>query len=128
MTQQEKIKIIEENIDIDQLIEFLTGDYGQRFCMDANGKSYLLEKGACAIDPEEREVASVDCIGLGNFDDTEFFAEGWTEYDSETGQYKVLETGKMIDLEEMITRSCREGDVSDYLEDLKESLLNNWEI
>lgn len=127
MTEQEKKEIIEENIGIEELIQYLTGDYGQRLCMDADGKSYLLEKGTYAIDPEEREVTSVDCIGIGNFDDIEFFSIGWTNFDNEMGMYEVIETKEIIDLEEMITRSCREGYVDEYLENLRKNLLKNWE-
>lgn len=126
MSKQEKQQFIFEHISEDQLCESMLGNFGWSFCLYIDGKTGLEQKGSYAIDPKDRPIASTDCVGLGNIDTT-FWTDGWTTYDPETREYIVNETQERIDLEEAIRRCCDEGDILSELEELRQSLLEDWE-
>lgn len=125
MNKKEIENFVYEHINIEELIEYLTGDYGQRFCLDKDGKTYLLQIGTYAIEPEEREISSAPCIGIGNIDISPY-AEGWTTWDDEINMYCATDTNEMLDTEEIIIRCCQEGDMEEDLISLREALIDNW--
>jgi len=127
MNEKEKENFISEHIGTNELYKYLTGDYGYRFCLYRDGKTGLEQKGSMQIDPEEREISSIDCVGLSNLDNESYFTDGFCIYDSDTDEYIVYETGERIDLDEVIRRCCDDGDVTAYLDRFRKNLLENWE-
>ncbi len=126
MTREKKNLFINEHINEAELCQYLLGDYGWDFCLYANGKTGLEQSNSYAVDPADRPIASCACIGLENID-TDFWVRDWTEWDSDTRDWVVLETQEHISLADAIRRCCEEGDVTQELEELREALLEDWE-
>jgi hypothetical protein len=82
------------------------------------------------IDPDERPIAKCRVPGIANLDSS-YWAEGWAEFDHDTGEYIVIQEtnnhniGDLIDLETCIKQCCEDGDVSYGIEELREALIDS---
>lgn len=75
------------------------------------------------IAPEERPIAGVKCLGIGDLDSS-FFTDGWTT-ENEDGTYTSTETGNILSLEDCIRECCDSGDVCDDIESLLDELMHD---
>ena len=74
-------------------------------------------------DDDPYVVASVNCPGIENLDSS-YFTTDFVEYDEDnTGTYFEIETGRKVgELEDVIYECVRDGDLSNYFDDLEARL------
>jgi hypothetical protein len=105
------------------IADYLTADYGCWLAVWDSGYWEIRPAGetlppAC--------VAAVKCPGIGNLDST-VFSDGWVTRQDD-GSYIVTgefhdDQGRVIpDLDHMIRECCRDGDVSDFVDQLAAAL------
>jgi hypothetical protein len=120
--------LIDNNIDAEQLYEYLTAPYGHKAGLYADGSFYIAETVGSEIDEDDRPVVWISCPGINNMDDPSWWTDEWTEYDEESGSYRIIEEtrgheiGDMISLDECIKICCNQGDVHDNVQELRENL------
>jgi hypothetical protein len=62
-------------------------------------------------------------LGINNVD-TDVYIEGWAHYDN-TGNIVVDDTGEIIDIKEAVQVCIDDGDINDWIEGWKESILDS---
>jgi len=126
-TISEKIRELLLENDAHAVYAYYTADWGDQLSiyMDENGSLTwaITEKSSVEINPKERPIVALECPGFGNIT-SDFWTEGWTTYDPDTGEYVVDETGEHINLVEAIRRCCREGDIEDVVDELVEKAVD----
>lgn len=104
------------------LADYLTAEYGHDLAVWQDGSCQIIESGLRWRSNQNSHVARVKCPGIGNLDST-IFSDQFAERDEFTGQYREIETGRVIgDLSDLINETCKDGDVSAFMDDLIDQL------
>lgn len=125
-------ELINEMIDSQQLYEYLTASSNCRAGLYADGSFHVGQSVGAEIAEDERPVVCISCPGLNNMDDPSWWTDDWTEYNEETGCYRIIEEtagyeiGQEISLDECIKICCNQGDVFDNVFELREKMLNEY--
>ncbi len=93
-----------------ELAQYLTGDSGDTFGVDADGSTHVGDSVGREIDPDERPIATAKCRGIGNLDMT-WWRDGWP-------------CAELSD-EDVIRDCCRNGEVEGEIEDLIDRLMED---
>jgi hypothetical protein len=113
MPTTSKADLIRETIDADTLADYLTADSGDWFVVWADGTTSIMDGSTLpGREQDARIVATVRCPGIGNADMT-WWRGGWGAECAD------------LDDEEVIRRSCAEGDVAGEVEDLVGKLIED---
>ena len=68
-------------------------------------------------------IGAIQCPGFANID-SDHWTKGWTEKIG-IDKYKIdFENDEILTLKECVERTCKEGDVSEQIEDLKEKIMS----
>ena len=118
MTEEE---IIKKAIDEKAVEMYYTASWGERLGVYPDGSISVSQDVGREIAEDERPIALLRCPGIGNLD-SDYWTRDWTTR-TEDGYHQVNETGEIIDLEECIRRSCRDGDVMNEISDLVDRLI-----
>lgn len=130
MTRHEKEQIILNSIDQDALRQYFLADFNETLGIYSDGHIAVGQDVGKEIDDDEAPIAVVKCPGTSNLDYIDFFCAGWTEYQNfneDRGEdvWKVKEDGRLLTLKECIEESCQFGDMTEKVEDLKRSLIDD---
>lgn len=103
------------------LADYLTAEYGHDLAVCQDGSCQIIESSLRWHSNQNAPVAMVKCPGIGNLDSTTF-SNQFADRD-ESGIYLEIATGRVIgDLSDLINETCRNGDVSDFIDDLIDQL------
>jgi len=125
MKIEEIEKIIREAITPEIFAQYVIANWGERIGIYPDGSVSIGQSIGMEIAEEEQPIVMAKCSGIGNID-TSYYSEGWTEYDSEIGEY-ITKDGRHLSESEMIIESCTEGDISQEIEGLVETLLEDYQ-
>jgi len=117
-------ELIRDAITPEIFAQYVIANWGERIGIYPDGSVSIGQSIGMEIAEEEQPIVMAKCSGIGNID-TSYYSEGWTEYDSETGEY-ITEDGRHLDESEMITECCIEGDVSEEIHGLVETLIDDY--
>lgn len=122
-----KSEIIKKAVGSNELYQYMTAKYGEYAGVYSDGSFSVGQSVGQEIAENERPIAIVKCPGIGNIDSA-FWANGWTEYDEETGEWIVTEgsdgcdVGDRLDLAGCIYICCADGEVTVEIDSLKSEL------
>jgi len=125
--EEKELNIIKENIGPRELAQYLTAEYGNKAAIYKDGSFVVGQDVGNEINQDDRPLAVVTCPGIDNISH-EFWTHGWTEINSETGCFRIIEEtdgfeiGQEIDLSTCIEVCCNIGHVIDEVEELKRAL------
>jgi hypothetical protein len=106
------------SVTTDMISDFLCAEYGSRLAVFEDGSHQIVDAGSV---PAGEFIAIVKCPGIGNLDSS-MFAEGYASL-GDDGIYRRIDDGTEIgDLADLIGESCREGDVTGFIEDLERQI------
>jgi len=125
MKIEEIEKIIRDAITPEIFAQYVIANWGERIGIYPDGSVSIGQSIGMEIAEEEQPIVMAKCSGIGNID-TSYYSEGWTEYDSEIGEY-ITKDGRHLSESEMIIESCTEGDISQEIEGLVETLLEDYQ-
>jgi len=124
---EDKIRELLLEDDARAVYAYYTADWGDQLgiYLHADGSLTwaITEKSLLEIDPNERPIVCLECPGISTLD-TQFWTEGWTTYNPDTGEYVVDDTGERIDFGECIRRCCRDGYIDDIVDELVERAID----
>jgi hypothetical protein len=132
MTMQEKIKLIEENINGKAVEIYFLADFGEKLGIYKDGHIAVGQDVGNEICDDETPISYTTCPGFNNLDLTDFFTTGWTKYmgfneDRGEDTWRVKKDGKILTLKECVIDCCKNGDILDEIENLKNQLIENIE-
>lgn len=122
MTEKEKVEIIEEALSSDILAGYLTAEWGEKLGVYADGETAIGQSVGKEIAEDERPIAIAKCPGIGNIERA-YWIDDLVATD-EGGLYKTA-GGQEMTLEECVIDCCENGDVTPYMDDLREKLLED---
>jgi hypothetical protein len=128
MIEMSKIKeLIEKAVTPAALAEHLVAEFGEFFCVYADGTFAVGESIGSEIAPDERPVACVKCPGINNIDTT-YFTDDFVTYNPILAIYESIEQDRtgIVDtytLKGVIRECCKNGDVDEEIEELRSALI-----
>ena len=112
---------LEENVGTNELAAYLKANFGEKIGLYANGQVVVGQDVGNEISEDERPVGMVAVPGIGNLDSTEYSA-GYAVYGKD-GLYRRIADGSVIgNFEALIDDTCKNGEVQDWLDELREQL------
>ena len=123
-------KLIEKAVTPAALAAYLTAEKGENFGVYADGTFAVGESIGSEIEPKERPLACIRCPGINNIDTT-YYTDDFVTYNHVSGVYESIEQDRdgeiqIYTLEEVIRECCKNGDVDEEVEELKNSLIEDW--
>lgn len=108
----------------EDLADYLTAEWGEDLAVNHDGSTYLIEHSTTEHD-DDAPAVRVRCPGLDSADET-WWTEDFVER-NEDGEYVTIapqdDVGRVVgDMADVITESCHEGHVVDYLDELAETV------
>ena len=122
MTNEE---IIYDVINSDAVAAWLTAEHGEYLGVYADGKYGVGQDIGKEIAEDEQPIAIVRCPGIGNIEE-EYWTVDWIVEQNEEGKY-IDKEGKEYTLAECVQECCDHGDVSPFIEELRDALIEDLE-
>ena len=120
------MKDFRELISYENLADYLTADFGSDLVVWPDDSVNLTESSITRW-AEVQPVARVRCPGIGNLDSS-VFTDEFVEWDEGLGAFVVTgehrdDKGRAVGgLEDVIAECCRDGDVTEFMDDLISAL------
>jgi len=120
-------EIIEKAVTPAALADYLTANFGEWFGVHPDGSFSVGKSIGNEIAVDEQLIACIKCPGINNIDTT-YFTDDFVTYNHISGLYESIEQDRegctdIYTLAEVIRECCKNGDISDEQEELRNALL-----
>ena len=110
-------------VSYSDLADYLTAEYGHDLAVFDDGSVEIIE--SATVYKTGGPIARAKCPGIGNLDSS-VFTDGFVEWDDENGAYVVVSGPRIVGgIADVIRECCRDGDVTDFYDDLVAALEGN---